>query len=509
MRRALVTLLLTVGASLAFAPGASAAFEWLGQYGLGYPGSGPGAMAIASGVSVSPAGIVAVVDSSNNRVELFSESGRFLRAFGKDVSSSGGTGPEVCTNDCKTGAAGSAAGELSGPWGVAAGPTEIYVSEIGNNRISAFDYEGHFLRAFGKDVGGPGVNVCTSVCGPGTISEAAGAFASPYGLALDASGRLYVANLSVLRVDVLNPVTGQFVHGFGKNVGGPGVDVCTGPCVAGSISPVPGALQAPIGVAVAGNGTGDVFVAEATSKQVSAFTQNGTFLREFGGPGSGAGQIETPYGVALDTAGGVYVTDSGNYRLDAFGEGGDFRFAFGKNVIPGGATGPEVCTVVCQKGENAGSAAVGEFVILWAIASDCRGAIYVSTVGRIDKFGDPASRTPPCPSNAFTIGKVKKNKKKGTATVEVLVSGPGSLLAGAGKSMSANAPQPQAAGTVFVTVKAAGKGVKALKRKGKLKGTLTLTFTPPNGDPNTQSEALTLVKKHKHRKHKGGNGGSK
>ena len=65
--------------------------------------------------------------------------------------------PEVCTTDCKGGKSGeTAAGDLDTPWGVAATAGEIYVSEISNNRISVFDYEGHFLRAFGSNVGGPG-----------------------------------------------------------------------------------------------------------------------------------------------------------------------------------------------------------------------------------------------------------------------------------------------------------------------------------------------------------------
>jgi hypothetical protein len=128
-------------------------------------------------------------------------------------------------------------------------------------------------------------------------------------------------------------------------------------------------------------------------------------------------------------------------------------------------------------------------------------------IGRIEKYADPALRKPPCPSNAFTIGKLKKNKKKGTATVSVTVPGPGTLTASLGKKLTAKVPQPQAAGALKVTVKAAGKGVKALAKKGRLKGNLKLTFTPPNGDPNTQSKKLTLAKKLKKKKSgKGGKG---
>jgi hypothetical protein len=114
---------------------------------------------------------------------------------------------------------------------------------------------------------------------------------------------------------------------------------------------------------------------------------------------------------------------------------------------------------------------------------------------------------PPCPSNAFTIGKQTKNKKKGTVKVEVTVPGPGTLAGSVGKKMAATVPQPGAAGALIVTIKAAGKGVKTLNKKGKLKASLSLTFTPPNGDPNTQSTSVKLVKKLKKKKHKKGKGG--
>ena len=128
---------------------------------------------VPAGIGIAPDGTVAVSDLATSRVDVFSQAGQFLRAFGKDVSLSGGTGAEICTTDCKAGVNGNAAGELMTPWGLAAAPARSYVAEIGDNRVSVFDFQGHFLRAFGADVGGAGVNVCTAVCGPGTAGEKA------------------------------------------------------------------------------------------------------------------------------------------------------------------------------------------------------------------------------------------------------------------------------------------------------------------------------------------------
>jgi sugar lactone lactonase YvrE len=503
MRRALLTALLTVAMGLALASSASA-FEWLGQYGVGYSSGGPGSLGSSLyGTAVAPDGTVVVSDGSNSRISIFSPSGHFLRAFGKDVSFAPGEGPEVCVTDCKFGQSGGEGGALNSPYGVAAGPTEIYVAENNGYRISAFDYQGHFLRMFGKNVGGPGVNVCSSSCTYGSSGSGAGELSVPSGLALDGAGNLYVSELGNYRVSIFNPQSGQFVRAFGKNVGGPGVNVCTVSCLPGESGSNPGALSSPYGLAIGPDG--NVYIAENGNSRISVFSSSGQFLRSFGSPGNGAGNLSGPYGVAVAPDGTVYVADTFNYRLSVFGSDGSFRKSLGWNVN-GFNTGAGTCSAPCQMGTS--EYGIGAFYNSYSVATDCRGTVYIANYYRVDKYGEPGTRTAPCPSNAFSFGKSTANKKKGTLSVDVNVSGPGVLTASAGSTIAATVPQPVAAGIVQIVLKATGKGVKALAKKGKLKGTLSVTFTPPNGDPNTQSEAVQLVKtvkKHKKTgKHKGG-----
>jgi DNA-binding beta-propeller fold protein YncE len=500
LRRALLPALLTLAIALATAVPALA-FERLGQYGTGLPGSGAGQIIQPSGVAVAPDGTIAVSDLPNQRVSVFSQDGRFLRASGKDVAIGGGEGPETCTSACKAGAAGPAAGELSSPFSLAAGAGEIYVSEVGNQRVSVFNLQGQFLRAFGADVGGAGVDLCTATCGPGTPGVGAGEMATPAGIAVDASGRVYVGEIGTNRVDVFDPQTGKFLLGFGKNVGGAGVHTCTAVCAPGVADGTPGSLSLPYGVSVAPNG--EIFVAENGGGRISVFSTAGKFLRLFGSAGEGPAQLVAPSGVAPDDHGNVYVTDMGNNRLSVFVAGGSFR-AHGLDVIPGGPVAPEVCTTSCKKGES--GFGIGEFSSPWGIGLDCRQAVYVGMVGRVDKWGEEGERLPPCPSNDFSLGKLRRNKKKGFVTVEVAVSGPGSLAATVGKKLKSTVPQPTAAGTVRVKIQAIGKGLKTLRKKGRLKTNLSVTFTPPNGDPNTKSRKVTVVKKKKKRK-KGGRRG--
>jgi DNA-binding beta-propeller fold protein YncE len=510
------SLLLFLALALLPVPRAHA-FEWLGQYGRGSFTLDSGGLGTVVGIAASPDGTLVFSDISGQRVSLFAADGRFLSNSGKDVSVGGGTGAEVCVDDCKGGEAGTAAGELASPWGVAAGPEEFFVSELNNSRVSVFDYQGHFLRAFGADVGGPGVDVCTSACGPGTSGAGDGQMAGPAGIALDAAGDLLVSELGTHRVDSFDPRSGQFLGAFGKDVGGPGVDTCTSGCAAGTADETPGSLNVAYGLAVAPDG--DVVVSDNTTDTISVFTGQGQFLRRFGGPGSGAGEMYAPLAVAVGSDGNVYVSEGPNNRFSVFDLDGDFLRAYGKDVIPGGPGIAEMCTTECQAG--ASDYGIGELSFPEAIGADDRGDVYVDTFARVDKWGEPptAEPEPPAepstheegvspkakapagavasPSNAFRFGRVRVNRKKGIVLVDVLVPGPGSLGVKVGHRLkvAAAVPQPAAAGAVTVRLKAIHRGLRTLRRQGRLWGTLWATFTPASGSPNMQSKAIRLRKK--------------
>jgi NHL repeat len=109
----------------------------------GTAGGGPGELNQAIGAAVDSAGNVYVTDYMNNRIDEFTATGSFVRAWGKDVDPGGGTGFEICTIACKQGAAGGAAGELNQPIGVAVGPAgDIYVGDTTNQRIQEFTSAG-------------------------------------------------------------------------------------------------------------------------------------------------------------------------------------------------------------------------------------------------------------------------------------------------------------------------------------------------------------------------------
>jgi virginiamycin B lyase len=98
------------------------------------------------------------------------------------------------------------------------------------------------------------------------------------------------------------------------------------------------------------------------------------------------------------------------------------------------------------------------------------------------------------PPSEFSFGKVKKNKRQGTAKLTVNVTAPGTLdLAGKGiKPASKEAP---AAGTVKLTIRANGNKKAKLNDKGKTTVKPEVTYTPTGGTPSTEDKKIKLVKR--------------
>jgi hypothetical protein len=104
------------------------------------------------------------------------------------------------------------------------------------------------------------------------------------------------------------------------------------------------------------------------------------------------------------------------------------------------------------------------------------------------------------PTNTVTFGAVRRNKKKGTATVTLSVPNPGQLsYAGAGVNITGPA-SVASLGDVQLTVRATGKKAKKLKRKGKAGASFAVTFTPDFGAAGITRENLPLRKKLKKKK---------
>jgi DNA-binding beta-propeller fold protein YncE len=163
---------------------------------VGLEGSGAGQFSAAPGIAIDQATQqLYVVDANNNRVERFDAEGHFLSAFGWGVAD-GKEELQSCTTTCLAGLAGSGAGQLSGPQGIAVDPTDqsVYVADTNNFRVVKFDKTGAFSNTFGFGVtdGVETFELCSSSCQAGRPGGGEGQLSTPSGVAVDSTGRVYV-----------------------------------------------------------------------------------------------------------------------------------------------------------------------------------------------------------------------------------------------------------------------------------------------------------------------------
>ncbi|MEO6102988.1 MAG: peptidyl-alpha-hydroxyglycine alpha-amidating lyase family protein [Pseudoxanthomonas sp.] len=87
-------------------------------------------------------------------------------------------------------------------------------------------------------------------------------------------------------------------------------------------------LNQPNDVVIADNG--DVFVVQGHTPgpngdpRVLKFSKDGTFIKSWGGKGTGPGQFEVAHGIAIDAKGLLWVADRENQRIQVFQPDGTF-----------------------------------------------------------------------------------------------------------------------------------------------------------------------------------------
>ena len=129
---------------------------------------------------------------------------------------------------------------------------------------------------------------------------------SPWGVAVDDDGFLFVADSRTSRLVRISP---------------DGFELLT---IVGDAS---GLLSRPKGVAIGPDGL--LYVVDGGNRRIRVFTRDGDLRNSWGGRGSGPGQFNAPRGIALDADGFVYVADGFNDRVQKFGSDGSFVGAWG------------------------------------------------------------------------------------------------------------------------------------------------------------------------------------
>lgn len=125
-----------------------------------------------------------------------------------------------------------------------------------------------------------------------------------------------------------------------------------------------------------------------------------------------------------------------------------------------------------------------------------------------DGFGNETQDTDiaVCKDRNFSFGKLRRNKKRGTAKLTVTVPGPGTLaLVGKGlvrqrpgvalRTTNALAKTVNAAGPVKLKIKPKGNKKRRLDSTGAANVKAKVTYTPTGGLPNTKTKRIKLVER--------------
>jgi len=177
----------------------------------------------------------------------------------------------------------------------------------------------------------------TTVAGNGTwgyngdnIAATAAELANPTGVALDSSGNLYIADLENARIrrvstsGIITTVAGKATPGFSGDGG----------------SATSAELLMPCGIAL--DSSGNLFIADNNNYRIRKVDASGTITTvagdgtaAFNGDGiiATSAEISNPTGVALDSSGNLYIADQGNNRIRKVSTSGIIT------TVAGGGTG--------------------------------------------------------------------------------------------------------------------------------------------------------------------------
>ena len=398
----------------------------------GYSGDGGPAtsaeLKFPQGVTVDASGNLYIADLANYRIRKVSNGVIITVAGNGTYGYSGDNGPATSA-------------QLNFPDGVAMDvPGNLYIADGRNNRIREVS------NGVIATVAGTGTGDYSGDGGPATSAK----LYDPVGVAVDAAGNLYIADLANYRIrkvsnGVITTVAGNGTPGYGGDNGpatsaqlnvpeGVTVDAAGNLYIAdrdnnrvrkvanGVITTIAGngtagysgdggpaisaELNGPLGIAV--DAAGNIYIADYYNNRIRKVS-NGAITTVAGGGSSGLGengpatnaQFNGPYGVAIDALGNLYIADHGNYRI---------------RKVSGG-----VITTVAGNGTpsdsgDGGPATSAELVDPEGVAVDSSGEVYVadSSVRRVRVLipsgpscsysVTPSSLVPPLAGGSFTVG---------------------------------------------------------------------------------------------------------
>ncbi|XP_063723962.1 E3 ubiquitin-protein ligase TRIM71-like isoform X2 [Symsagittifera roscoffensis] len=278
---------------------------------FGGEGSEDGQLCRPWGICCDSEGNIYVADRSNNRIQVFDQSGVFKFKFGKEGTRTGEfQRPASVAVDSKLkrlivadkdnhrlqvfrldgtfvsviGEKGAGKGQFTYPWDVAvSSQSDILVSDTRNHRVQMFNSNGVFKYQYGLK------NQC---------EDWQEHFDSPRGVCFTANDCALITDFNKHRVLVTEPDFNKANY-FSQE--GEGIDC----------------LKRPQGICVDPQGL--VLISDSRNHRVQVFTVQGSAIASIGGiQGTGVNEMDRPAGICVSPTGTVLVVDFGNNRILGF-----------------------------------------------------------------------------------------------------------------------------------------------------------------------------------------------
>lgn len=266
---------------------------------FGSIGTDVGQFQYPHGIAVSSAGEVAVVDTCNHRVQVFSADGHFQRVFGSQ-----GVDDVGCLNF---------------PDGVTYDKeNNIVLADSDNHRISVYSSAGEFIRKIGEHQMKNPWGVCLTH--DGNIAVCSGGEKSSEVQVYSAEGALVMKFGDPSTTNRPSYVASSHEKYF--------VSYSDDQCV--RVFDNQGRFLSKIGAAGFGNGQfnrprglvvdqhGQLLVCDGWNNRIQVFDLEGKFLSKFGSRGQGQGQLTFPVDLSIAPDGRLFVSELKGHRVQVF-----------------------------------------------------------------------------------------------------------------------------------------------------------------------------------------------
>ncbi|HXC03409.1 MAG TPA: hypothetical protein VNZ86_01580, partial [Bacteroidia bacterium] len=268
------------------------------------------------------------------------------------------------------------AAELNAPCSVAVDHLgNVYISDQGNNRIRKIS--GTTITT----IAGNGTSGYNGDGIPATTAE----LNYPQGIAVDASLNVYIADYNNSRIRLVSGTTITTIAGNGTS----GFSGDGGPATSAQLS-------YPISVALSSSGSA-IYIAdydnnrirEIVSGTINTIAGNGTagFSGDWGT--ATAAELNSPCGVTVDNSGNVFIADLNNHRI---------------REVTGGVIKTTVGTGVAGYSGDGGPAISAEMYGPYGLAVDASGSLFIADYARVRKLFLPSGTVAePAPVNPEAV----------------------------------------------------------------------------------------------------------